>query len=116
MEEKQVTDDWGKELSRLITGSEARVASYKKLVGQAYKNKDRVLVSLFKACKQAEEKKLKRLRQEKQDWNVGLWMPSRYEPDYDSIMESENKILEILESMPEPPWWKKVFWRLKRIF
>ena len=92
-------EDWGKTLSRFITATEARVKDYKILVGQAYKNKDEGLVRLFKAIKQAEEKWLKALRQEKTDLNAGLWLHPSHTVDHDSMMESEDKILEILESL-----------------
>jgi len=69
-------EDWGKTLSRYIAASEARVASYKKLVGQAYKNKDQELVTLFKDCRKEEEKWLKALRAEKTDWNARCWLCS----------------------------------------
>lgn len=71
-------EDWGKCLSRFITNTEARVASYKKLVGQAYKNGDQELVTLFKEFRKEEERWLKSLRMEKTDWNAGMWMTCRY--------------------------------------
>lgn len=92
-------DDWGKTLSRYITATEARVKLYKILVGQAYNQKDKGLVRLFKALRQAEEKWLKALRQEKTDLNAGVWLHPSHKTDYDSMMESEDKISEILESL-----------------
>ena len=93
------TEDWGKTLSRIITASEARVAHYKKLVGESYRSGDRGLVPLFKALRQAEEKYLKAMRLEKTNYNAGLWFHPTARTDYKSIMESEDKILEILESL-----------------
>lgn len=99
MNSNDQSEDWGKTLSRYITASEARVKSYKILVGQAYKNKDDGLKTLFKALRQAEEKWLKALRQEKTDLNAGVWLHPSHKIDYDSMMESEDKISEILESL-----------------
>lgn len=65
--------DWGKQLSKFIAASEARVASYKKLVQQAYKAGDRELVDLFKSFQKDEEKYLKRRRLEKRYWNEDVW-------------------------------------------
>lgn len=92
-------EDWGRELGRMIGRAEARVASYKKLVSQAWKNGDDGLKSLFKAIRQAEEKSLKALRQEKTDWNAGMWCHPSTAPDYDDLIESEDKILELLENL-----------------
>lgn len=65
--------DWGKELSRFITNTEARIASYKKLVQEQHKLSDRELVDLFKSFQKYEEKWLRRLRLEKTAWNEGMW-------------------------------------------
>lgn len=65
--------DWGKQLSKFIAAAEARVASYKKLVQQAYKEGDRELVDLFKSFQKDEEKYLKRRRLEKRYWNEDVW-------------------------------------------
>lgn len=67
------TEEWGKTLSKMIGATEARVASYKKLVGEAYKKNDRELVELFKGFRQEEEKWLKSLRWEKTCLNAGVW-------------------------------------------
>lgn len=39
-QEVSETEEWGKTLSKMIGATEARVASYKKLVGEAYKKND----------------------------------------------------------------------------
>lgn len=65
--------DWGKELSRFITATEARIASYKKLVQEQHKLGDRELIDLFKSFQKDEEKWLRRLRLEKTAWNEGRW-------------------------------------------
>jgi hypothetical protein len=63
--------EWGLVVGKMIGRTEARVASYKGLVTDAYKNKDRELVDLFKAYEHDELKFLKRLRDEKRRWNEG---------------------------------------------
>lgn len=81
-------EDWGKVLGKMIGRTEARVASYKKLVGEAYRANDRDLVDFFKSCQKDEEKFLKRLRKEKTYWNEGVWgwilMDRRHEEDEDA--------------------------------
>lgn len=66
-------EDWSRALSKMIGATEARVASYKKLVGEAYKQSDRELIELFKGFRQDEEKWLKKLRWEKTCLNAGVW-------------------------------------------
>lgn len=39
-QEVSETEEWGLTLSKMIGATEARVASYKKLVGEAYKKND----------------------------------------------------------------------------
>lgn len=68
-----VYDDWGRVLGKMIAASEGRVASYKKLVGEAYKQGDRELVETFKECQHDEERNLKKLRWEKTCWNANCW-------------------------------------------
>lgn len=68
-----VHDDWGRVLGKMIGATEARVASYKKLVGQSYKEGDRESVELFKEIQHDEERWLKRLRWEKSCWNADVW-------------------------------------------
>lgn len=69
---RTVYDDWGRVLGKMIGACEARVASYKKLVQEAYKKGDRELVELFKESQHDEEKWLKRWREEKTRWNAGF--------------------------------------------
>lgn len=66
-------EDWGKALGKIIAASEARVASYKKLVQEAYKKGDRELVDLFKEYQHDEERCLRRRRWEKTCWNHDVW-------------------------------------------
>lgn len=68
-----VYDDWGRVLGKIIGASEARVASYKKLVQEAYKKGDRELVEMFKEIQHDEEQWLKRRRWEKTCWNADVW-------------------------------------------
>lgn len=65
--------DWPNKLGKIIGRTEQRVASYKKLVGEAYKNNDKDLVFEFKKLRQDEEKFLKKLRHEKTCMNAGVW-------------------------------------------
>lgn len=66
-------DEWGKTLSKMIGATETRIASYKKLVGDAYRVGDREMVEVCKGFRQDEEKWLKRLRWEKTCLNAGVW-------------------------------------------
>jgi len=68
-----VQDDWGRILGKTLGAVEARVASYKTLITEAYKAGDGELVTLFKGIKKEEEKVLKALRWEKTCWNAGVW-------------------------------------------
>lgn len=65
--------DWGKELARMIGAGEQRVSCYKNLIRDAYKAGDRETIALLKPFQQDEEKNLKRLVEEKTDWNAGMW-------------------------------------------
>lgn len=80
-------EDWGRTLGRFISNTEARVASYKKLVQEAYKAGDRELIDLFKSFEKDEEKALKRLRKEKTAWNEGsyLWCEDKWR-DYAPLL------------------------------
>lgn len=66
-------NDWGKQLSKLIAASEGRVASYKKIVQEAYKSGDRETVETVKKFQRDEEKYLKSFVEEKTFWNTGRW-------------------------------------------
>ena len=76
-----VYDPWPKVLGRMIHATEQRVAYYKKAVGQAYKNKDQELVTMFKEFRKDEEKHVKRLRWEKTCWNYGTWEWAMVQPE-----------------------------------
>lgn len=75
-QEHLVGEAWGATLGKMIGRTEQRVGIYKKLVNDAYKAGDGELVDLFKAAQKDEEKFLKKLRQEKTEWNESTpWTP-----------------------------------------
>lgn len=100
-------EEWGRTLGKMIGQTEARVASYKKLVQDAYKVGDREFVDLFKESQHDEERFLKKLRYEKTAWNESVpWSSYRFAELPEGHTQHghvELKANDLRIRLPDPP-------------